>query len=137
VHRASWHDLSPTTAYRLLQLRSLVFVVEQDCVYLDPDGRDLEPDARHYWAGDVDAALRLLTEPDGSRRIGRVVTHPDARGRGLAAALVTAAVADAGDGPIVLDAQSHLTAWYEEFGFVVDGPSFEEDGIPHTPMRRS
>jgi ElaA protein len=39
-------------------------------------------------------------------------------------------------GPFVLDAQSYLTEWYGRFGFVVDGPAFVEDGIPHTPMRR-
>jgi ElaA protein len=137
VRRAPWAELAPVTAYRLLQLRAAVFVVEQACPYLDPDGRDLEPDARHYWTGDVDAALRLLVEPDGSRRIGRVVTHPDARGRGLAAALMHAAIGDADGQPIVLDAQSHLTAWYTSFGFAVDGADFLEDGIPHTPMRRS
>jgi ElaA protein len=137
VQRAAWDALAPVTAYRLLQLRAAVFVVEQRCAYLDPDGRDLEPGALHYWIGDVDAALRLLVEPDGARRIGRVVTSAGARGRGLAAALLRAAIADVGERPIVLDAQSHLTDWYRRFGFTVDGADFVEDGIPHTPMRRS
>ena len=61
-------DLDPATLYRILALRSDVFVVEQDCVYPDPDGRDLEPDARQLWIerdGAVVATLRLLRDPDG------------------------------------------------------------------------
>jgi ElaA protein len=43
---------------------------------------------------------------------------------------------DIGDRASVLDAQSHLQVWYERFGYVVTGPEFLDDGIPHVPMRR-
>jgi ElaA protein len=46
VHDRGLEDIPPATLYRILGLRSAVFVVEQACVYLDPDGRDLEPAAR-------------------------------------------------------------------------------------------
>ena len=79
VHAAGFDELDRTTAYRLWQLRSLVFVVEQDCPYLDLDGRDLEPATVHLWvedeAGTPVATLRLLDDGDVAR-IGRVVTHP-------------------------------------------------------------
>ena len=115
-----------------------MFVVEQACVYLDADGRDLEPTASQLWteaSGDVVATLRLLRDPSGEWRIGRVATAASSRGRGLAAALMTRAL-EIADGPVVLNAQAHLAAWYGRFGFVVDGPEFDEDGIPHVPMRR-
>lgn len=139
VYDAPVAELLPRTLYEILALRSAVFVVEQDCVYLDPDGRDLEPDARQLWTerdGTVVATLRLLCEPDRSARIGRVVTAATARGGGVAAELVRRAVELAGPVDIVLDAQSHLAGWYERLGFAVDGPEFVEDGIPHVPMRR-
>lgn len=107
VHAAGFDELDRTTAYRLWQLRSLVFVVEQDCPYLDLDGRDLEPATVHLWvedeAGTPVATLRLLDDGDVAR-IGRVVTHPDARGRALAGALLDEAVARIGGRPSVLDA---------------------------------
>lgn len=138
VHSATFAELDPLTAYRLWALRSQVFVVEQDCPYLDLDGRDLEPATRHLWVereGRPVATLRLLD--DGDRlRIGRVATRTDARGDGLAAGLVTEALALAGEREVVLDAQSHLVDWYERFGFVPSGRGFVEDGIPHTPMSR-
>jgi ElaA protein len=135
---AAFADLDPVTAYRLWALRSRVFVVEQDCPYLDLDGRDLEPSARHWWVeqdGVPVATLRVLDEGD-AWRIGRVVTDAGWRGRGLAARLVEAVLAGAGERPVVLDAQSHLVDWYAGMGFVPDGRGFLEDGIPHTPMRR-
>jgi len=138
VHDALLDELDARTLYRILALRSEVFVVEQECVYLDPDGRDLEPDARQLWVerdGTVVATLRLLRDQDRAR-IGRVVTAPTARGGGVAAALVRRAIELAGDVDIVLDAQAHLADWYGRLGFVRDGAEFVEDGIPHVPMRR-
>jgi ElaA protein len=131
-------DLDPVTAYRLWALRSRVFVVEQDCPYLDLDGRDLEPATRHWWVerdGIPVATLRVLDDGD-VWRIGRVVTAVDWRGQGLAAQLVRAVLAGAGERDVVLDAQSHLVDWYAALGFVPDGRGFLDDGIPHTPMRR-
>ena len=136
LHRVAGPQLSLVELYAVLTLRATVFVVEQDCPYLDPDGRDVEPGTTHLWLADGDtivAYLRVLTEPHGTR-IGRVVTDPAHRGQRLAARLLDEALILAAR-PIVLDAQSHLVALYARHGFVVDGPEFLEDGIPHTPMR--
>lgn len=139
VHAASFAQLDPRTAYLLWRLRSAVFVVEQDCPYLDLDGRDLEPATVHLWVEDADGApvgtLRLLDDGDVAR-IGRVVVDAAHRGRGVAAVLMRAALDRVGDRPCVLDAQAHLEDWYARFGFVADGPEFVEDAIPHVPMRR-
>jgi ElaA protein len=86
--------------------------------------------------GAVVATARLLTEADGRRRIGRVCTSPAARRRGYGGALVQAALDRCGDAPVVLDAQSQLTGWYEQFGFEATGHEFMDDGIPHTEMIR-
>lgn len=138
VHAAPLAEIPSTTLYAILALRAEVFVVEQECVYLDPDGRDLESGAYQLWAerdGEVLATLRLLDDRDGVARIGRVATRRDARGTGLAAELMRHALELAGNRDVVLDAQTYLTSWYERHGFVRDGADFVEDGIPHTPMR--
>jgi ElaA protein len=138
VQDALTADLDARTLYGILALRADVFVVEQECVYLDPDGRDLEPDARQVWVerdGSVVATLRLLRDADGCARIGRVATALSARGGGLADAVMQRALTLAPDGDVVLGAQSYLERWYARFGFVRDGDDYVEDGIPHLPMR--
>ncbi|GAA3578053.1 GNAT family N-acetyltransferase [Amycolatopsis ultiminotia] len=139
LHDAAGPELTAAQLYAILRLRSEVFVVEQDCVYADIDGRDLPADTRHLWLtgedGELLAYLRVLTDPGGLRRIGRVVTARAARGRGLAARLMAAALADA-TGEFVLDAQTYAQGLYARFGFVPEGEEFLEDGIPHRTMRR-
>lgn len=139
VHDAVLAEIDPRTLYRILALRSEVFVLEQECAYLDPDGRDLEPDARQLWLeddGEVVATLRVLTDPGDVLRIGRVATAASVRGLGLAARLMRRALEFAEGRESVLGAQAHLHDWYARFGFVRDGADYDEDGIPHTPMRR-
>ncbi|QKE85860.1 GNAT family N-acetyltransferase [Arthrobacter sp. NEB 688] len=121
-----------------MRLRQDVFVLEQECLYPDLDGRDLEPGAVQWWAesetGGVVATLRVLDDGGGVLRVGRVATSASARGAGVARELVLAVLA-ATRGPVVLDAQSHLEHWYAGLGFGRDGAEFVEDGIPHVPMR--
>lgn len=139
VRVAGFVDLDPSTLYALLRLRVDVFVVEQRCPYPELDGRDDEPGARHLWL-DRDGPhgyLRILTEPDGSARIGRVCVAAGSRGSGLSGRLMSAALDLIGPGArVVLDAQAHLVGFYRGFGFVADGPEYLEDGIPHVPMVR-
>ncbi len=130
IRSATFEELDARTLYAVLRLRAEVFVVEQACAYLDPDGRDL--DAGHVWMeedGEVVAYLRII---DG-HHIGRVVTMPAARGDGRAATLIRRAL-ELALRPVHLNAQSQLVGWYERFGFVRDGEEFVEDGIPHAPM---
>jgi ElaA protein len=141
VHRAWAADLDAPTLYELLRLRVDVFVVEQACPYGELDGRDLEARARHYWlGGDAQApllgCLRLLKEPGGEYRIGRLCTARSARGLGLGKRLMEAALGEVGDGPCVLDAQEHLAGFYVAHGFSATGPAYDWDGVAHLPMRR-
>lgn len=142
LHRAWAPDLSPATLYELLRLRVDVFVVEQAVPYSELDGRDLEASTRHYWLvgggqpAPVLGYLRLLEEPTGEFRIGRVCTARSVRGHGLGRQLMEAGLAEVGDRPCVLDAQEHLTGFYRNYGFSPTGEPYDWDGVAHVPMRR-
>jgi ElaA protein len=138
LRSATFRDLDTTTLYAILKLRADVFVVEQECVYLDHDGRDDEPGTRHVWFArdqEIRAYVRILDDGD-EQRIGRVVTAKSARGAGLAGRLIEKALEIIGNRPSVMDAQAHLVNFYARYGFEPTGPEFLEDGIPHVPMRR-
>lgn len=139
LHSATIDRLDATTLYRLLRLRSDVFVVEQGDPYPELDGRDLEPSAVHLWLARGDEPvgyLRILDDPDGAARIGRVVVAPSARGAGLAGRLMDAALDRIGARRCVLAAQVQLTGFYGRYGFTVTGPEFLDGHIPHLPMDR-
>jgi ElaA protein len=139
IRFAPFERLDIGTLYALMRLRVDVFVVEQTCPYPELDGRDTEPGTRHVWHS-VDGRpvgyLRIMDEPDGGARIGRVCVDRSQRGTGLARRLMTAALDRIGERTCVLDAQSHLAGFYAGLGFQPDGPEFVEDGIPHVPMCR-
>lgn len=143
LHRAWAVDLPPRTLYEILRLRQEVFVVEQRCPYSDMDGRDLEPRTRYHWLAvpfdaspEVLGCVRLLKEPDGGYRIGRLCTAAPLRGRGLGRRLMDAVLAEVGDGACVLDAQQHATGFYAGYGFEPSGEARDLDGVPHIQMRR-
>lgn len=134
-------ELSARELYALLKLRSEVFVVEQRCIYLDPDGQDL--DALHLLGrdaqGELLACARLIPTPDGPK-IGRVLTAPAARGAGQGRALMQCAIAECAQRwpaqPIRLSAQAHLQGFYASLGFRPTSAVYDEDGIPHIDMQR-
>lgn len=131
-------ELDARTLYAVLQLRSEVFVLEQRCVYLDPDGKDL--DAWHLLGCAADGRLlayaRLLDGP----KIGRVVTAPAARGHGQGRALMQQALAHCARlwprQPVSLQAQAYLQGFYAGLGFMPVSEVYDEDGIPHIDMRQ-
>jgi ElaA protein len=139
VHDVTGDRLTPEQLYAVLRLRVDVFVVEQECPYPEIDGRDLLTSTRHLWLDGPDGVasyLRVLEESAGARRIGRVATARAARGQGLAAQLMKAALAHAGGVDCVLDSQTYAKGFYAKFGFVPEGDEFIEDGIPHITMWR-
>jgi ElaA protein len=137
-------ELTVGQLYDLLRLRSQVFVVEQNCVFLDIDGLDRE--TLHLLGTGEDGALRAYTRliPPGVKApdalIGRVVTAPAARGGGTGRALMTESVARCEQlwpgHAITLHAQAHLERFYASFGFAPVGEPYMEDGIPHIEMRK-
>jgi len=139
-------DLGKEQLYALLKLRSDVFVVEQKCAYPDLDGQDLEGDTHHLmgWEDDQLMAYLRLLDPEsqgGDVVIGRVVTAPAGRGKGLGHAMMEQALKQAEKHwpqvPIYLSAQAHLQRYYGQYGFVAVGEEYLEDDIPHIGMRRS
>lgn len=115
-------------------------MVEQDCAYLDLDDRDQEALHLCGWDGEALAAyLRVLPPERGEASIGRVITAPSHRGRGLGRPLMRRGMQvlrDAhGDVAIHLSAQAHLEGFYRSLGFETVGEGYLEDGIPHLPMR--
>lgn len=140
-----FEQLSNSELYELLRLRSQVFVVEQDCVYLDQDGLDAQ--ALHL-LGKVDGRLlayaRLLpaaVKYEDAVSIGRVVTAATARRSGYGRRLLTEAIAHCQriwpQQPITISAQQYLEQFYQGFGFATVSEPYLEDGIPHLQMRRT
>jgi len=138
-----FEQLGGRDVYDLLALRADIFVVEQRCAYLDPDGRDL--DASHLLGRDgrgvLGAYARVFLSGDASEphRIGRVVVHAALRGTGEGRRLMREAIAlceARGAAPIELAAQAHLERFYASLGFMTVSAVYEEDGIDHLDMRR-
>ena len=138
-----FNELSAIDLYELLQLRSDVFVVEQNCVYQDIDGKDSK--AIHL-IGEFDEKIvgyaRLFDSghyfPEAS--IGRVVMAAQYRDRKWGHDLMREAIAaiksEFGKSDITISAQLYLKKFYEQHSFVVFGDGYDEDGIPHIQMRR-
>jgi len=139
------HELDTTTLYSMLALRSQVFVVEQQCPYLDLDGLDLLGDNRHVLAlhqQRVLACARILAPADAQSpvAIGCVVISDDARGLRLGVALMQQALNSCErhwpEHQQYLSAQAHLQRFYQQLGFTPYGDVYSEDGIPHISMQR-
>jgi ElaA protein len=137
-------DLSNKDLYCILQLRSEVFVLEQQCLYQDMDNKDLQ--SWHLMGnndkGELAAYARLL--PPGlsydEPSIGRVITSPAVRKTGAGKELMKVALSKCnelfGNKAIKIGAQLYLKKFYESFGFVVSGSVYLEDGIKHIEMTK-
>ena len=137
----SFEDLTNYDLYAVLKLRSEVFVVEQNCVYSDLDDKDQR--SLHLLMkekGKLIGYARIL--PPGLSydypSIGRVVIHPEQRGRKLAHGLMTSCInfiyQEYDSKKIIISAQSYLKKFYTGLGFVQSGEEYLEDGIPHVKM---
>lgn len=138
-----WSALTRDELYAILQLRQVVFVVEQQCPYLDCDDRDQH--SLHYWISDARGVVAYARiAPPGviypEAAIGRVVTAERARCGGLGRAVMEASLRYTDEhypGPVRIMAQSYLLAFYESLGFARCGKEFLEDGLPHWEMIRA
>lgn len=123
-------------------LRQEVFVVEQNCPYLDADGKDKQ--SWHLLGYDENkklAAYARIVFPGVSYKevaIGRVITSQDHRRTGAGKELMREALKAIetlyGKVPVRISAQTYLVKFYSEFGFVSTGKEYLEDDIPHTEM---
>lgn len=137
-----YKELSINEFHDIIALRLKAFVVEQNCSYLDLDGKDKK--CYHLilrdGKGDVIATARII--PPGLAyeevAIGRVVLNPEFRGTGVGIELMDRCVKFAheefGIVPIRISAQKHLESFYNKTGFVSTGKEYFEDEIPHVEM---
>jgi len=137
----NFKELTTSELYEILQLRSEVFVVEQDCVYQDLDGKDKK--ALHVLGikdGKVIAYTRLFNSHEyfDTPSIGRVVVKDTERkygyGHDLIKASIQGIVNNYNENKITISAQTYLQKFYESHGFVKVGEEYLEDGIPHIRM---
>ncbi|MFC6877420.1 GNAT family N-acetyltransferase [Flavobacterium myungsuense] len=135
--------LSVSEMYSLLQLRSQVFVVEQNCVYQDIDGKDYK--ALHLigeYDGKIVAYCRLFKSGDYFQEasIGRVVIDANYRDKKWGHEMMKQAIAGIEthfkEIKIIISAQLYLQKFYENHGFVQTSEMYLEDDIPHIEMKR-
>lgn len=141
IHTTSFSHLDNETLYDLLQLRSEVFVVEQNCVYQDLDGTDKK--AMHSWIaeeGKMVACARFFMKNERKKvvQIGRIVVAKNQRHKRYASFLMRSVMDNAkrmlGAKHFYLEAQTYAIPFYVRFGFKVCSEEFLEDGIPHVKM---
>lgn len=135
-------ELTLNEFHDIIALRLKAFVVEQNCAYLDLDGKDKK--SYHVICrdgyGNVVATARIL--PPGLSyddvAIGRVVIDESIRGKGIGHDLMDQSMkyaeAEFGKVPIRISAQKHLELYYNKHGFVSSGKEYLEDDIPHVEM---
>ena len=141
IRTKSFEELCSAELYQLLQLRSEVFIVEQECAYQDVDGMDQE--ALHLMGYEDDELLAYtrIFPPgvyDDYARIGRVVVRKAHRSKGLGVEIMNATMEAAktnfNTSKISLSAQTYLVRFYRDMGFRETGKEYLEDGIPHVLM---
>ena len=136
-----FRELEVSELYQIMRLRSEVFVVEQNCVYLDADGKDEE--SYHFFTEEnkkITAYARLL--PQGlsfkEASIGRVLTAPLQRRKGLGIKLMEKSILKTQElfitNVIKIGGQLYLKSFYEGLGFKQCSDIYDEDGIPHIEM---
>lgn len=143
--------MSPSASFRIevtrdiatcRALRRMVFIQEQGVSEADEvDALDEEAIHLLAWAEEIPVGTARLLLTGDTGKIGRVCVLAAARGTGLGAGLIRAALAELRHQPGVafaaLGSQSHATGFYEKLGFVVEGEEFMDAGIPHRHMRRA
>jgi len=136
-------ELNIKQLYDLLQLRSEVFVVEQDCVYQDIDGKDKQ--AIHvlgYKDQNLVAYTRIFKPGDYFKEssIGRVVVSEKERkykyGYEIMKASINVVKEEYNKESIIISAQTYLKTFYNNLGFLEVGEEYLEDGIPHIKMKK-
>ncbi len=137
----SFKELTTKDLYAVLQLRSEVFVVEQDCVYQDIDDKDFK--ALHilgYKNNNLIAYTRIFRAGDYFKEasIGRVVVKKSERkhkyGNVIMKESIIAAKQNLQETIIKISAQKYLLKFYNNLGFKEEGEEYLEDGIPHMVM---
>ena len=135
----SFKELDSTELYEILKLRAEVFVIEQDCNYLDPDGQDYIAYHIYDKKDDQIVSYARLYESKEYSHIGRVLTSKTVRREGYGISLMNEAIKHCKslypNKDIVISAQEYLLKFYGDFGFITEGERYFEDNLPHFKMR--
>lgn len=139
----AFYDLTLDELYRIMVLRQEVFVVEQDCAYLDADDKDQL--CHHVLGYDSDNIIQAYTRlvPKGVsypeyNSIGRVITSAKVRRTGTGKIIMQKSIEAMSqlysDEVTKISAQVYALPFYSSLGFITHGPIYDEDGIPHQAM---
>ena len=139
---ATFEQLSNAALYAILKLRSEIFVVEQNIVYLDPDGYDQKSLHLCLMDGETLAGYARLLPPGlkfDDAAIGRFVVHKDYRNQKLGTRIFTRAMEEIerlyGDAAITIEGQEYLEKYYQSLGFVSISAPYMLEGIMHVKLR--
>jgi ElaA protein len=138
-----FYELNLDELYSIMKLRQEIFVVEQNCPFVDADGKDSI--AWHLMILNENNVLIAYTRLfdvngyyEGYSSIGRVATSSKVRGAGIGKILFQKSIDKClelfGNAPIKIGAQRYLEKFYQSFGFQLTGNDYLEDGIEHTIM---
>jgi ElaA protein len=140
----TFKELNTTELYNILQLRSEVFVVEQDCVYQDIDFKDQKSLHVFAYKNDKIIAYTRVFKPGDyfeNSSIGRVVVADSERKHGFGHDLMKASIKAIKENYnadlITISAQKYLKKFYEAHQFIQVGEEYLEDGIPHIRMDKN
>lgn len=139
----AFDDLTANELYAILAVRQEVFVLEQNCLYLDADGKDRHSFHLAGFSGKEIVAYARIVKPGISYKevsIGRILSAKSARGTGAGKQLMLEAISRIekyyGPSDIRISAQSYLENFYRQFDFTPTGKEYLEDEIPHKEMLR-
>ena len=134
----NFKELTNTELYKILQLRSKIFVVEQNCVYNDLDNLDFE--ANHiicFLEKNIIGYSRII-DKKANIVIGRIIVEKKYRKKGIGEKLVKKSIRTAkrkiGKKAIIISAQKQWDSFYKKLNFKCTGKDYLEDGIPHQEM---
>ena len=134
-----FNEIDSKTLHNIFLLRAEVFIVEQECIYQDIDGKD--PESIHIIGKkkqEIVAYSRIMNLKNDFSSIGRVLVKKDSRGKGLGKKLMKKSIEEAikeyRKRKIKISAQEYLRKFYTDLGFKHTGKSYLEDGIPHIEM---
>lgn len=138
----AFNELTLEELYQMMIVRQEVFVVEQNCPYLDADDKDQKCfHVLGYENNDLIAYARLVPKGvsyENSVSIGRILTTEKGRGKGIGKGLVQFSIDETkrlfNATEITISAQCYLIKFYESFGFKIVGEEYLEDDIPHIKM---
>ena len=142
IYIKKFKELTIDETYNILKLRSEVFVVEQNCIYQDLDGKDeLAIHLFYKKKNEIIAYTRIFKKGDYYKEnpsIGRVVVSKKERGKEIGKSIMKESILyiknNYNNKSIELSAQKYLDKFYKDLDFYSEGDDYLEDGIPHQRM---